>query len=79
MSTKGERRMEKNGKSFIMSMISTFFLLILFSGLVIVEKNTRKIAFGDSSPFFACEYEKDKLKGVNLHFMGKGFRISLRS
>ena len=66
----------KNTRYFISAMISTLLLLILFSGFVIVEKNTRYIAFGDTAPFFVYEHSGIKPLFLKIHFMGKDMEIS---
>ena len=59
-------------------MIGTLLLLVLLSGFIIVEKNTRYIAFGDTSPFFSysCN-EQNKLFSLSVHFMGNDYKISV--
>ena len=65
--SKGQR------KNFLLSMMLTFFVLFLFTGFVIVEKNTRFIAFGDDSPFFTWEHKNFIPKSAKIHFMGKDY------
>ena len=38
-------------KTIVHSMISTFLVIILLVGFIVVEKNTRKIGFADSKPW----------------------------
>ena len=62
-------------KILLCSMAGTTLIIILFAGLVIVEKNTRSVAFGDNSPFLTYEHENFKPKFLKLHFMGKDYTI----
>ena len=39
-------------KTIVHSMISTLLVMTLLVGLIVVEKNTRKIGFADSKPWF---------------------------
>lgn len=65
----------KNLKIILVTFCSTFFVLILITGFVIVENNTRKIMLGDYEPIVTCEYEKNKLRKVKFHLMGKDLEI----
>ena len=38
-------------KTIVHSMISTFLVIILLVGFIVVEKNTRKIGFADNKPW----------------------------
>ena len=65
-----------NLKYFFVSMVSTFLVLGLFCGFVVVEKNIRYVAFGENIPFWAYNINEDDIY-VKTHFMGKdiGFNI----
>lgn len=60
-------------KTFVCSLIGTSLMIILLCGFIIVEKNTRHIAFGDNSPFFICEREKIFPSFFKIHFMGRDY------
>lgn len=69
-------RFSKNNiKIFFCSLAGTFLLLTLLCGFILVEKNTRYIAFGDNTPFFVYQQEKNMPYFVRLHFMGSDYVI----
>lgn len=63
----------KSMREFFSSMICTSLVIILFCGLVIAEKNTRCIAFGDKTPFFVFKHEGFRKIFFKIHFMGKDY------
>ncbi len=66
--------MNKKGlKTYLLSAVSTCYLLLLICGLVIVEKNSNKIIQEKNLPFLVYEHENLKPKFLSLHFMGKDF------
>lgn len=66
----------KKYKYLLVSIISTLLFLTLFSGLIIVEKNTRYVAFGDSSPFLTYEHHDNSHFSLTIHFMGNNYKMS---
>ena len=65
-------------RDFFISLISTSLILILLSGFIIVEKNTRHIAFGDCTPFMQYEINSKKLEYFSIHFMGNNYNIRFK-
>jgi len=55
-------------------MYVTFLFIILISGLIIAEHNTRNIIYGYDSSFFQYDIES-KEKFIKFIFMGKHFSI----
>ncbi len=62
-------------KIFFCSMMSTLLLIFLSIGFIIVEKNTRLVAFGDSNPFLVYKHENFRISYAKVHFMGKDYII----
>lgn len=62
-------------KTFLWSMTFTLLIFCLFAGLVIVEKNTRQIAFGDTTPMLF--FVNGDTPYINLHFLGNDYKILL--
>ena len=69
--------LKESKKYFFVSMLSTFLILLLLSGFVIVEKNIRHIAFGDNSTFMKYEFKQYKLIYISIHFIGNGYCIRM--
>ncbi len=69
--------LKESKKYFFVSMLSTFLILLLLSGFVIVEKNIRHIAFGDNSTFMKYEFKQDNLIYISIHFMGNDYCIRM--
>lgn len=65
-----------NLKYFLVSMGSTFLILGLFCGFVIVEKNIRYVAFGENIPFFTYSINESDIC-VKTHFMGKDINFCM--
>ena len=66
--------MNKKGFTiYLLTSISTGYILLLISGLLIVEKNSNKIIEEKNTPFLIYEHENLKPKSISLHFMGKDF------
>ncbi len=63
-------------KYFMLSMMATMFVLVLFTGLVIVERNARTVIFGDNLAFFEYEQSDYKITKVKFHFMGKDYTLN---
>ena len=63
-------------KYFILSMMATMFVLVLFTGLVVVERNARSVVFGDNSPLFEYERSDYKITKIKFHFMGKDYTLN---
>lgn len=63
-------------KYFLVSMGSTFLVLSLFCGFVIVEKNIRYIAFGENIPFLTYNISENDIS-VKTHFMGKDINFNI--
>ena len=42
-------------RAFLASMTATLFLLLFFTGLMVVEYNTRSVGFGDAVPVIAYD------------------------
>lgn len=57
----------------ISTLITTLFI-ILFTGLLIAEKNTQQIGFTDNTPFFSLVNNKTE-KFIRLKYMGNFFKI----
>ena len=64
---------KKELKIYLISAISTFYALILVSGLIIIEKNSNQILQEKNTPFLVYEHENLKPKSISLRFMGKDF------
>ena len=62
-------------KSILYSAISTLLVLILFSGFVIAEKNTRRIGFADNEPWFIYKDSLNEGHYVGFRFMGETFKV----
>ena len=62
-------------KVFFYSFLGTSLVFALCCGFVIVEKNTRYIAFGDTSPFFIFKHEKLIPYFLKIHFMGGEYTL----
>lgn len=69
------RRQSLSVKTILYSAISTLLILILLSGFVVAEKNTRKIGFADSEPWFIYKDSGENEHYVKLRFMGKAYTI----
>lgn len=66
--------MNKKGlKIYLISAIITCYVLMLISGLIIIEKNSNQILQEKSTPFLVYEQENLKPKSILIHFMGKDF------
>lgn len=61
----------KHFRYFIISMISTFFVLALFTGFTVVEKNVQNTISSNPVPFFSYTAENFMIKSLKFHFMGK--------
>ncbi len=70
--------MKSKVKTFFCALIGTSLFIVLLTGFVIAEKNTRYIAFGDNSPLITYEYKNFKLYFLKIHFMGKDYIIYKR-
>lgn len=69
--------MDKNSKRcFITSMFSTFFVLLLTSGLLIVEKNARSVIFKENPPFLSYKKSGYRIEYIKIHFMGKDYKLN---
>lgn len=58
----------------IISALITILIIILFTGFLIAEKNTQKIGFSNSSPFFYFVNSR-KEKFMQLKYMGKLYKF----
>ena len=67
---------ENKMRIFLSSLVGTALIIALLCGFIIVEKNTRYIAFGDDSRFFICERKKILPSFLKIHFMGKDYIYS---
>ena len=67
-----------NLKYFLVSMGSTFLILSLFCGFVVVEKNIRYVAFGENIPFLTYNINEENIC-VKAHFMGKDIDFHMSS
>ncbi len=65
-----------NLKYFLASMASTFLVLGLFCGFVIVEKNIRYFAFGENISFLTYNIDEDDIS-MQFHFMGKDITFNI--
>ncbi len=65
-----------NLKYFLVSMGSTFLILSLFCGFVVVEKNIRYVAFGENIPFLTYNINEENIC-VKAHFMGKDINFNI--
>lgn len=70
---------KENNRIFISSMLSTLFIIALFCGLAMVEKNARYIAFGDNTPLLIYKHDGFKPVYIKFHFMGKDYILNNRS
>lgn len=61
----------KHFNYFIYSLIASSLILLLFCGLVIVDKNTRKIAFNDYSSIINFDIVKDSKHYFGIKIIGK--------
>lgn len=52
-------------------MISTFFVLALFTGFTVVEKNAQNTISSNPVSFFSYTTENSMIKSLKFHFMGK--------
>lgn len=55
------------------SMISTFLILTLLMGFIIVEKNTRKIGFADNNPWLIYKDSEKDGHFLKVRFMNEFF------
>lgn len=67
----------KNFNYFIYSLIASSLILLLFCGLVIVDKNTRKIAFNDYSSIINFDIVKDSKHYFGIKIIGKIYTIDI--
>lgn len=58
----------------VVSSLVTALLIILFVGLLIAEKNTQRIGFADSAPFFSVANNRTE-KFIQLKYMGNFYKI----
>ncbi len=72
--------MDKNSKKyFFTSMILCFFIIFLFTGFVIVEKNVQSIISSESISFLSYNFnDNNKEKFLKLHFMGQDFVFNFK-
>ena len=65
------QRWKNHVKTVFCSMISTWLLLALIMGFIVVEKNTRSIGFADNNPWFI--YKDSQYDGhyIKIRFMNK--------
>lgn len=61
--------MSKNARSFFMSMGITVCLLVLLSGMLYVDYQTRRIGFGDSTPVVSIVENEDR-EAVRFYALG---------
>ena len=52
-------------------MISTWMMLTLIMGFIVVEKNTRRIGFADNNPWFVYKDSQTDGHYVKIRFMNK--------
>lgn len=52
-------------------MISTWLMLTLIMGFIIVEKNTRRIGFADNNPWFVYKDSQNDGHYIKIRFMNK--------
>lgn len=69
------RKQNLSIKTILYSAISTLLILILLSGFVVAEKNTRKIGFADNEPWFIYKDNVENEHYVRFRFMGKDYTI----
>lgn len=62
-----------NKKVFMISCVSTVYIILLFIGFSVVEKNAQKIISETTSPFFDYEKKSDGKIVFKIHFMGKDY------
>ncbi len=63
-------------KYFLISLISTLFILFLITGFLAVEKNTQAVIFETNASFFEFKYDESTEKYLKIHFMGKDFVLN---
>lgn len=62
-------------KTILHSMISTLLTITLLMGLIVVEKNTRKIGFADNNPWFICKDNPDDGHYIKIRFMSRFYTL----
>ena len=71
--------MDKNLKKYFFTpMILCFFVIFLFVGFVIVEKNVQSIISSEDISFLSYNFKDGKEKFLKLHFMGQDFVFNFK-
>lgn len=71
MTTKIKKRIK------ISFLLFLFFFTTLIVGLIVVEKNTKQICFGDDNPCFSLEIDEGKSCYLNIDLLGLNKHINL--
>lgn len=64
-----KRKGRKRWQWFFLSLSSTLCVLALFAGMMIAERNTRSVGFGDDTPLVSVEKTPDETL-LKLDFFG---------
>lgn len=56
-------------------MLFTQLILVLLCGLIIAERNTRKIGFGDNRPWLEVQNSQEKGHYIDLRFMDNSYKL----
>lgn len=62
-----------NKRYFICSMMGTFCFLVVITGFIVVEKNSRRVMFENEEPFFVCGKMDNNHKFFKIRLIGKNF------
>ncbi len=65
------QRWRNHIRTVFYSMISTWLMLTLIMGFIIVEKNTRRIGFADNNPWFVYKDSQNDGHYIKIRFMNK--------
>lgn len=71
-----KRKGRKKWQWFLLSFSSTLCVLALFAGMIIAERNTRSVAFGDDTPLVSVEKTQDETL-LKIDFFGSNQSINL--
>ena len=71
-----KRKGRKKWQWFVISMSSTLCVLALFSGMMIAERNTRSVAFGDDTPLVSVNKIENETV-LKLDFFGGEQNLNL--
>ncbi len=65
------QRWRNHIRTVFYSMISTWLMLTLIMGFIVVEKNTRRIGFADNNPWFVYKDSQNDGHYIKIRFMNK--------